>query len=172
MPEQNDPQETPEAAAGYAEYAAMGQGRSLEGLVQQRVQNGSKASRRLATIKEWSSKYNWQERIKLYDAAQIERERVKRQKAIDAMNDRHAMIGTTQQAKAIEQIKALIEAKSFGSMAAVQLLKLATDLERVARGAPTERSEVTGQDGEPLTTGGAQVIFYLPKVDHEEGYKG
>jgi hypothetical protein len=39
---------------------------------------------------------------------------------------------------AAQQIERLIEAKKFGSQASVQLLKLSTDLERLARGEPTE----------------------------------
>lgn len=135
--------ETPRAAAAYEEYAAMGPSRSLRKLA-------DKTGTKLAQLGEWSATHKWQERVKAYDAERIEEKRLKQEAEIEKMNERHALIGTTQQAKAIKQIEALIEAKSFGSMAAVQLLKLATDLERVARGASTEQVAITGKDGQPL----------------------
>ena len=170
MPEQpNAPpgqgmRETPKAAKAFEEYCAMGDERSLRALE-------DKIGTKLSQLGTWSREHKWQERVKVYDAAQVEQERKKREREIAKMNERHAMIGTTQQAKAIQQIQELINAKKFGSQASVQLLKLATDLERLARGLPTERKELTGADGEPLPQG-AQVIFYLPKVEHEEGYDG
>lgn len=135
--------ETPRAAAAFEEYCAFGPSRSLRKLA-------DKTGTKLAQLGEWSREHQWQERVKAYDAERIEERRRKQEAEIEKMNERHAMIGTTQQAKAIKQIEALIEAKSFGSMAAVQLLKLATDLERLARGAPTEHTALTGQDGGPV----------------------
>jgi hypothetical protein len=64
--------------------------------------------------------------------------------------------------RAVKQIEELIKAQKFGSQAAVQLLKVSTDLERLARGAATDRQEITGLAGAPF-----QTIFYLPKVDEE-----
>jgi hypothetical protein len=157
--EQRPMKETPKAAKAFEEYCAM-QDRSLRKLE-------DKTGTKLSQLGVWSREHNWQERIKIYDAEQVEKERVERQKAIQKMNQRHAMIGTTQQARAIKQIEELIAAKKFGSQAVVQLLKLATDLERLALGAPTERTEQTGPDGGPM-----QTIFYLPKLEHEEGYDG
>lgn len=161
--------ETPKAAAAYEEYAAMGPSRSLRKLAEKLNQTNSKPIATEATLMAWSSEHGWQERVKLYDAERIEEKRRKQEAEIEKMNERHALIGTSQQARAIEQIKNLIEAKAFGSMAAVQLLKLATDLERVARGAATERTEQTGLNGGPLLVGG-EVGFYpvqLPKKDEQ-----
>jgi hypothetical protein len=146
--------ETPEASLAFEQYYDLGEDRSLALLAQKKRQEiiaeNQDATRKIPTeaalltnLKKWSSEHKWQERVIARDRASAERERRKRDKAIEAMNERHAMIGTTQQAKAIKQIEALIEAKSFGSMAAVQLLKMATDLERLARGAPTEEISVT-----------------------------
>jgi hypothetical protein len=137
----------------------MGPGRSLPKLAEQHGESTEKARKILQRqYEKWSSQHNWQERVKFYDAERAEVTRAAHDAEIDAMNERHATIGTTQQTRALEQIKALVEAKAFGSMAAVQLLKLATDIERVARGAPTDRQEVTGADGTAI----AGVIVYLP----------
>lgn len=141
--------ETARAAKAFADYCAMGEARSLTKLEAQTNQSGTKA--RLATLKEWSTRQNWQERVKQYDSERMEERRRKREGELDKMNERHALIGTSQQARALKQIEALIDAQSFTAAASVQLLKLATDLERVARGASTEQIAHTGKDGGPLT---------------------
>lgn len=143
--------ESPRAAAAYAEYAALGPSRSLAklaALLKERP-DWQRSSLALARLEQWSAAFGWQARVRTYDAERAEERARAREAAIEAMNDRHAQIGTTQQAHAIRQIQALIEARAFGSQAAVQLLKLATDLERTARGAPAsvERHELTGKDG-------------------------
>jgi hypothetical protein len=86
--------------------------------------------------------------------------------AIEAMNARHIQIALAEQRKAIEQINVLIESKKFGATAAVQLLRLAVDLERMARGAAVQRLEVSGKDGGPIAFNGV-VSIYLPAKDPE-----
>lgn len=142
--------ETPKALAAFHEYCLLGPTRSLRKLAEKQDKDGTKAGQIFKQLGEWSSTHHWQERVKEYDAARAEEKRIKQDAEIEAMNARHAQIGVTQQAKALKQIEALIEAKSFGSQAVVQLLKLATDLERIARGAPTKIEEVTGKDGGPI----------------------
>lgn len=145
--------ETPQAAAAFEQYYDL-EDRTLENLAQQLYQKQSKPIPTLAThlsrLKKWSAAHGWQERVIARGQEEAARLRKKKDKKIEAMNERHAMIGTTQQKRAIEQIQRLIDAQKFGSQASVQLLKLATDLERLALGAATERSEITGQDGTPL----------------------
>ena len=135
--------ESPKAKAAFAEYCAMGRERSLRKL-------GDKRGTKLAQLGIWSSEHNWQERVAKYDIERIEEKHRKQEDELERMNERHAQIGVTQQAKAIKQIDALITAQKFGSQASVQLLKLATDVERLARGAATERSEITGKDCNPI----------------------
>lgn len=67
------PEETLRANAALNDYAALGAGRSLEKLVQSWA--GSGPTRHLATVKEWSSKYSWQERIARYHELLIARQR-------------------------------------------------------------------------------------------------
>ena len=144
--------ETPKAAAAYAEYAAMGPSRSLAKLYEQLRQSNGKTTVPLRTLEAWSTAHNWQERVREHDAAIIAENEARRLAAIDAMNERQATIGTTHQKRAIDQIGRLIESGKFGSQAAVMLLKLAIDVERTARDAPTaiERHEQTGKDGGPI----------------------
>ena len=138
--------ETPKAAAAYAEYAAMGPSRSLAKLYEQLRQSNGKTTVPLRTLEAWSTAHNWQERVREHDAAIIAEKEARRLAAIDAMNERQATIGTTHQKRAIDQIGRLIESGKFGSQAAVMLLKLAIDVERTARDAPTaiERHEQSG----------------------------
>lgn len=148
--------ETPDAVKAFEEYYDLGDGRSLDLLAQQRYQRQAKPKPTVPTIlsrlKVWSSAHHWQDRLVQREQEEAEKARKKRTRQVEKMNERHILIGTTQQAKAIKQIEALIEAKKFGSQATMQLLKLATDLERLALGAATERTELTGKDGGPLDT--------------------
>lgn len=151
--------ETPDAAKAFEDYYNMGDERSLERLANLMHQNQTKARPKpqtiatlLSKVKEWSSKQGWQQRIIDRDRTEAEKVRKKRAKALEQMNDEHALLGRTQALKAVQQIKNLIDAKKFGSQAAVQLFKMSTDLERVARGAATEVAQLqhVGKDGEEL----------------------
>ncbi len=147
--------ETTRAADAFAEYAAIGPERSLVKLYEYLRQTPGKPQVNYSTLEDWSRAHRWQQRVCEYDQAQRAIRAAKHQADIEKMNERHALIGTTQQRKALEQIEALIAAQKFGSQATVMLLKLATELERTARGAPSnvERHEMSGPGGDPLSFG-------------------
>lgn len=161
--------ETPKALAAYEEYAAMGPSRSLRKLAEKWDKSGTKAGQVFKQLGIWSSEHQWQERVKVYDAERIDERRRKHELEIEQMNSRHALIGTSQQARAIKQIEALIEAKAFGSVAAVQLLKLATDLERVARGVETDRTEVVSTGSVGFYAAAVQLPQKQPIEQQDEG---
>jgi len=144
--------ETPPAAAAYHEYAALGADRSLRKLSEVLRQSQGKVKAGLDTLERWSSAHHWQARVTAFDAARIEERRCKHDADIERMNERHAAIGTTQQAQALKQLAHLAEIGKLGSQASVMLLKLAIDVERTARGEPTtvERHEQTGAGGGPI----------------------
>lgn len=154
--------ETPRAAAAFDEYCLLGPGRSLRKLAEKLKQTHSKPIATESTLMAWSTEHNWQERVKLYDKERIDEKRRKQEAEIDRMNEEHALLGRTQALRAVKQIEELIKAQKFGSQATVQLFKVSTDLERLARGGVTERSEVTGAE-----SGLVQAIFYMPKVDRD-----
>ena len=159
-------EESSKALTAYTEYEALGPGRSLAKLCEA-LGKSSGYTRQLET---WSSQFHWQTRTKAYDAVQIAKEaeekRRKRDEAIEAMNERQALIGTTQQSRALKMIDELIKAEKFGSYAAVQLLKLAIEVERLARGAPsTQHIKLTGKDNGPIQTSG--IAIYLPQKGPE-----
>lgn len=148
--------ETPQAAAAYEEYCTLGLDRSLRKL----AESQQKYSKSIALLMRWSVDHNWQERVKQYDKERIDERRRKHDAALEKMNEEHALLGRTQALRAVKQIEELIKAQKFGSQATVQLFKVSTDLERLARGAATERQELTGKDGEALGVG-----IYLPQKD-------
>lgn len=138
--------ETPKAAEAFLQYCAMGTARSLAKLA---AVNGRNTAY-VRQLEKWSSDYKWVERAKQYDIERAEARRLKHDAEIEEMNARHAEMGMDLQERAQAQIKKLIDAKAFGSMASVQMLKMGTDLERLARGEPTEHTELTGKDGGPV----------------------
>lgn len=164
--EQNK-KETAKAKHAYELYAAMGYDRSLPALA---VQIGKKPVY-ARMLQKWAKQFHWNDRLKEYDAQQIEKEkerqRRKREEEIERMNERHAAIGTTQQVKALEQIKTLVDAKAFGALATVQLLRLAIEVERNARGeSAIQKLEIGGKDGGPIEI---KTTWGTPKVTREEG---
>jgi hypothetical protein len=164
--------ESTKAAEAYIAYCALGSGRSLAKLAKVLGKSEGYATQ----LERWSAAHNWQERVRKYDQAQLEElerkaaeeaseKRKKREAEIESMNARHAQIGVTQQLKALEQIKHLIDTDEFGAIASVNLLKLATDLERIARGENPNKIELTGKDGGPILPSGAKIAIYLPQKD-------
>ena len=125
-------------------YLGMGEDRSLLKLSKMEVDGITVG---LRWLKAWSTTFDWQGRARAHDAEQLEKKRRARELQVEQMNDRHAQIGITQQKNALEQIQRLITMGDFGAAATVQLLKFATDIERIARGAATEQLALTGKDG-------------------------
>lgn len=150
-------QETPKAYAAFLEYCALGPVRSLEKLATTWKTYG-KPTANLRQLETWSSAHKWQDRVKLYDAERAEEKRLKNEAAIDAMNERQALMGMEQQERAVAQIEELMQAKSFGSIAAVQLLKMATELERLARGADSNKMKIE-HSGSIETTGRIAIVL-------------
>lgn len=136
-------QESTRAAAYFEEYAAMGPERSLEKLAKQLYETqederNTKETTWLRKLKEFSIQHNWQERIKERDREVAREKRRKYEEERQRMNDEHALLGRTHALRAAKMIQELSEQGRMSSTAAVTLLKIATDLERLARGAETE----------------------------------
>ncbi len=131
-----EPVETPKAAAAFALYCEMGPERSLAKVGQMWGKSGAKFR-----IEQWSSKYHWVDRAKAYDREQAALRQQRKQAEIEAMDQRHIVISKTLQVKMLKQIEELLQRERFGSQATVMALKYATDLERLAMGTVTERTE-------------------------------
>lgn len=155
--------ETTKSMAALNAYLEMGPSRSLAKLAQKWGKNTSY----IRQLERWSSEYGWVEQAKQFDKEQAEERHRKQEQEISKMNQEHALLGRTQALRAVKQIEELIKVQKFGSQAAVQLLKVSTDLERLARGAATDRQELMGKiDGDHVNT--EKIMFYLPVVDDED----
>lgn len=136
MSNEQEIQETPRAAAAFLEYCALGPARSLRKLAEKLQQNRNKTATVFRQLGEWSSLYNWQERVKQYDAERIAERVAKKQEAREQMEDRHAEEAKEEQRIARAHIKAAMDkdGNAVGriSLAAVQLLKNSRDDERKA----------------------------------------
>lgn len=140
---QTKPRESTRAAAAYAVYAAMGPGRSLAKLHLELKSLPEWTAKIPSTrrLEAWSARLGWQARVKEYDTARAEERRIAREALKDATNEAHFKLGDQASVIAVEQINRLIEAEKFGSQASVQLLKLATDLQRLALGLDKPETE-------------------------------
>lgn len=130
--------ETPKSAHAFALYCEMGSERSLAKVAEKIY---GKPTVNLRQIEQWSSKYHWVDRAKAYDREQAALRQQRKQAEIEAMDQRHIVISKTLQVKMLKQIEELLQRERFGSQATVMALKYATDLERLAMGTVTERTE-------------------------------
>jgi len=153
--------ETAKAKAAYAAYAAMGSGRSLRKLAEQRDKSGTKAGQLFKQFGKWSSAHRWQERVATYDAEQETERQRKRAESIDKMDEEQAALSRMLLIRAVDILKRRLEADTIGGYALVQLFEKAANLERVARGAITERIEETSMLG-------GQIGFYPVQLPQKE----
>jgi hypothetical protein len=141
--------ETMLARAAYFEYEALGPSRTLP----QVLHLLGKSAGYTRVLEEWKHDFSWEERAAAHDDAVLRAQVERKDKEREEAKTRHAHTGRDMQARAVEQIKALIDAESFGSLAAVQLLKLAVEMERDGLDLSTTqkvKQEVTGAGGGPI----------------------
>jgi hypothetical protein len=146
------PPESPKAARAYSDYESMGPDRSMAKLA---LQYGRKSGY-VRQLERWSEWYNWQQRLKDYERVQLEERRKKRQKELEDMDKRHADYGRSSLYESIKYINEHLndeeivfinkegkqEKKPRTTIAqAVSLMRASYELERLARGAATERIE-------------------------------
>jgi hypothetical protein len=138
--------ESAKAFNALAVYLTLGPDRSLPQLAEAL----GKQPGYLGQLKKWSSFYGWQEKCRVHDIEMAKTRLQKCEVEIEAMQTRHIQIALQGQRKALARIQELCDSQELPATAAVQLLKLSLDLERVARGAATEQIALTGADNGPL----------------------
>ncbi len=133
------PGESTKAYSVFCQYRDLGPERSLEKLRQKLAKSRSRA-----TLTRWSSKYNWVERARAYDDYIDKKKRAEHEKAILKMVERHAKLAMAFQQRIEERLKK-INPEELGPADLVRWLDVATKLERLSRGEPTEigKQEVT-----------------------------
>lgn len=162
--------DTPRSYAALVDLYAMGAGRSMEKLVD-RYRNGADAvppTRRLTTLKDWSRSGAWVERITTADdadQAEAERDRaaIRAQRRAE-LEDRDWAEGSALRDRALELlaemprflrhtesevrqngelVKVITLALKAGPGELARALKVASELQRLSVGEPTERNSVT-----------------------------
>ena len=124
-PWEQQPGESAKAFEAFAAYRDMGAERSLRKLTQQLHKN-------LTTIRDWSVKWNWQERVRAYDRELDRQAREQAVRSVRQMTDRHIRIAMQLQAKAVRALENLDEAQLTPKMMLAFLAK-ATEIERMNR---------------------------------------
>jgi hypothetical protein len=189
------PGEPQKAYAAFLDYCRLGVGRSLAKLLD-RYQNASKPgpdsgplppTTRLATLKDWSSRFNWQLRVQAWDAAQQAAEQAEwaaRRKQIreadwqagEALRHLAAQM-LEQTPQFLKTTRRLVKGQQGAPDREVitlvldqgtlfKAVELASKLQRqAAELVEVQRLEHTGQGGGPITTSG--VTIYLPDNGRE-----
>ncbi len=136
--------ETPQAAQAFEDYYDLGDDRSIRKL----AESNQKYIKSVSKLLKWSTEHGWQERVKVRDRERAEAKRKKHDAEIEEMNKRHTQIGTSLQLKGIKRADSLLQKEEVTASEALRMIKLGADLERVARGEPTEISQVNGDKEE------------------------
>ena len=123
-------------------YRDMGPNRSLE-KTREILGKSAGYTRWMHT---WSSKYDWVTRAQAYDDYIEKKKRKENEKKILDMSDRHARLAVVLQQKIAQRLQE-IDPSELSPADIARWLDVATKLERLSRGAPTEigKQEVQGQ---------------------------
>jgi hypothetical protein len=153
---EQQPKESAKAFAAFSEYLNLGAERSLAAV-------GQRLGKSRGQIEKLSARWRWGERVKAFDAnlALVERqatEAAARSKSAEWLSRqveqrdaewslRNELVDLAR--AAIARWKA--NEKRCGSLEGIaRLLDLASKLGRLASGMPTDRTEITGEDGGPI----------------------
>ena len=153
---EQQPKESAKAFAAFSAYLGMGPERSLEAV----ARKFTKSSR---LLKRWSAKYDWAGRVAAHAAhlAGVEREATEalaRGKAAEWLTRQQSLRETEWEmhekciAAAKRALAAFLEKdKVYANLADIsRVLEVASKLGRLASGMPTDRTELTGEDGGPV----------------------
>ena len=161
-PWQRQPGEPRKAFHGFVHYRNMvAYERSLDRAYTGHLRDCRKSGVSPTTIlsaspnwKIWKFKYNWEARADAHDAELAEKDRQRRVREIEAMNDRHAALALGLQNQVIHRLNSLAESKTPLQLTGAQMAIMsdrATTIERRARGQPTEILKTEeSQGGTPL----------------------
>jgi len=145
------PNETPKAAAAFAEYCLMGPSRSLQRVVDLLRQNSGKSAANIRQLEMWSSQFHWQIRVKEYDREQSELQRIARADAIAKYQESELQLASELKILIVESLRKQVESHVTPASALVAALKLVTEMQRSALGLDdVQRVEVSGINAQPI----------------------
>lgn len=124
-PWEQQPEESAKAFEAFAAYRDMGAERSLRKLTQRLHKN-------LTTIRDWSVKWNWQERVRAYDRDLDKKAREQAVKDVRSMTNRHIRIAMKLQERAVKALEDL-PAEKLTPKLILDFLAKATEIERMNR---------------------------------------
>ena len=153
---EQQPKESDKAFAAFALYLSMGAERSVRAV-------GEKLKKSEGLIERWSAKFDWTNRVQAHALhfAVVEREAaealVRGQAAIwlkrqTEIREREWGLHEKCIAAAEKALAAFMEReKVYANLADIaRILEVASKMGRLAAGMPTDRTEVTGEDGGPI----------------------
>ena len=133
--------ESSKAYAAFCIYRDMGVERSIEKVYEKRSKRGP-----LSRLKNWSVKHKWVERANAYDDYLERKKREEKEKAILDMAERHAKLSMAFLQRVAQRLQQ-IDPSELSPADMAKWLDVATKLERLSRGEPTEigKQEVHGE---------------------------
>lgn len=157
--------ESAQALRAYTDYQAQTPPRSLDRLAQtyQTYTDARPPTRHIATLKEWSSSLNWQERVRAHDEA-IAAEAAARDKAarlaeLDKRRQDRIKVAAAVRGKGVAALaKMTSEGLATRPDSVTRMLTYADAVERLDMGEATERIDVTRMTDEELDT---KIAAYL-----------
>jgi len=156
LPFEQQPKESAKAFGAFSVYLGMGPERSLKAV-------GQRLGKSVGLLERWSKKYDWAGRVQTHAAhmAAVEREATEalaRTKGAEWLKRQQQLRDKEWEMheKCIDAarrgLKAFMEReKIYANLADIsRILEVASKLGRLASGMPTDRTELTGEDGGPL----------------------
>jgi hypothetical protein len=156
LPFEQQPKETDKAFAAFSLYLSMGAERSLDAV-------GRKLGKSKVLMERWSSRWQWSERVTAHAAhlAVVEREATEalaRGKSAEwltrqtEVREREWRLHEKCIAAAEKALAAFMDReKVYANLSDIaRMLEIASKLGRLATGMPTDRTEITGEDGGPI----------------------
>lgn len=141
----------------FAAFRDMGADRSISAVARQ-----LSVSRQILT--RWQARFDWNERVEAFDA-DLDRQRWRRnqQEALD-MADRQARSGVAMQARAMQALQQ-VDAATLGPRDLTYMMDVAVKIERLARGAPSERIEMVGILVTPLVQAFGAIFLEINRIE-------
>lgn len=131
----------------FALYVRLGGGRSLEALQEGIAENpgeiGLQRAPTLRTVEAWSAELHWQDRLLDLEREAADRTRDELVSELAQMNERHAREGLALQQKGVQRLQD-VPLSEMNAGDAIRAVTEGVRLERLARGAPTERLSQEG----------------------------
>ena len=154
-PFEQQPKESTKAFAAFSLYLSLGEQRSIESVA-------TKLQKSMAIIGRWSGRWRWGERVDAYvqHMARVEQEATEalvREKSVEWTKRQEEQRQSEWKARCelVELANRLLDrwrdSDKCGTLEGVaRILELASKLGRLATNMPTDKTEITGEDGGPI----------------------